>query len=83
MNFLQRHALVITGFLLVRAGLIAALYLITSGEEVASDVRFHHMVFDQPFAVLMGLADMTVSSYPPLQGLIEWPVFHAVPAALP
>ena len=83
MHTISSHRGAILLFLLVRALIIGALFALTSGEEVASDVRFHHMVFDQPFAILMGLADLTVSSYPPLQALFEWPVFQALTLVMP
>lgn len=83
MHTISTHRGAILLFLLVRAVITGALFVLTSGEEVASDVRFHHMVFDQPLAVIQGLADLTVSSYPPLQGLLEWPLFHALTLVMP
>ncbi len=83
MHTISSHRGAILLFIVARAVITGVLFVLTSGEEVASDVRFHHMVFDQPFAVLQGLADLTVSSYPPLQGVLEWPLFHAFTLVMP
>jgi len=72
----SENAVLIALFLIIRFLLVGLLFFITSGEEVASDTRFHRMVIDQPFSIISGLADISVSSYPPLQFLIEWPLFH-------
>ena len=76
MKHISENALAIAVFIFVRAAVTAALYLMTSGEEVASDVRFHLAVMNDPLGILSGAADISIASYPPLQFLIEWPLFH-------
>ena len=63
-------------FLLIRCSIIVALYLFTGGNEVASDVSYHRMLLDRPFAIINGTAQHAVASYAPLQSFLTWPIYN-------
>jgi|GEM_PF-3940454 len=62
-------------FLLVRLGMLIAFFKLTGGNEIASDVYFHKLIIDQPLGILAGTS-YEISSYPPFQWLVEWPLYN-------
>ena len=68
-------ALFIASFLLFRLFLIVSLYILTNGQELASDNVFHEIIINNPLGILNGTA-IHIASYPPLQWIIEWPLFN-------
>ena len=71
-----REACVLAGaFIVFRALSIAALYLVSGGRELASDVVFHEIIIADPLGILKGTA-IHIASYPPFQWLFEWPLFN-------
>ena len=82
-NFSDRHQKInayevcalIIAFVVVRCVLVIGLYLLTGGQELASDVVFHERIIKDPLGILNGTA-FEIASYPPFQWLVEWSLFN-------
>jgi len=71
----RNDAYVLTlAFLFIRFILIAGLYFLSGGKELASDVVFHEIIIGDPLGILKGTA-IHIASYPPFQWTVEWPLF--------
>ncbi len=69
-------SILVAAFVVLRALAIFALYYISGGKELASDIVFHELIINDPLGILRGTA-IHIASYPPFQWLIEWSVFSA------
>ncbi len=65
----------VVAFVIFRAATITALYIVSGGQELASDIVFHERIINDPIGILNGTA-VQIASYPPFQWLIEWSIFN-------
>jgi hypothetical protein len=73
-----------TWFVSSRALLVAALSLLTGGQETSGDIGWHAHLISDPFAMLQGRRiSPTLDSYPAflslLEGALAWPLRASVP----
>jgi len=66
-------AMVVSALFIFRVFSLTILYLITGGNEIASDIRYLSMFVENPFGFFYGTTAKSISSYAPLEGLIYSP----------